>query len=264
MKYALLDSERQTARPGSRGSCPECEGIVIAKCGTQIVHHWAHKASSNCNSRWESEGPWHQAWKNSFPEDWQEIVHFDADGEKHIADVKTDRDWVLEFQHSFLKPDERQSRNEFYSPKLVWIVDALRRPTDFTQFDEMMTRASRLDETGSFWTASPGNCRLVKEWSGSNAQVIFDFGPKLGLWWMLGRLSSGQVLFARYSQVQFIEAHGGIEAEKRSDFNALVEQLGALVHECEKLIRSRSMARHNLPLRIQRMPRQRRRARRRW
>lgn len=44
-------------------------------------------------------------------------------GEKHIADVKTDSGWVLEFQHSNINPKERLSRNSFY-PKLVWVVDA--------------------------------------------------------------------------------------------------------------------------------------------
>lgn len=259
MKYALVNGERQTARRGPPGMCPECDGSVIAKCGTVVIHHWAHKVSSNCNSRWENEGPWHQAWKNHFPENWQEVVHFDDNGEKHVADLKTDHAWVLEFQHSYIKPEERRSRDAFYCPKLIWVVDALRRPTDFTQFDNMMQGASHLDATGSFWAASPGSCRLVKEWSGGNAQVLFDFGAKFGLWWMLGRMSNDQVLFARYTHTQFIEAHGGIEAQKDTDFDALMMQLGTLVEEYERLIRSRSRARFQHPLPAPRSPTRRRR-----
>jgi len=60
-------------------------------------------------------------------------VHFDEKGEKHIADVKTKNGWVLEFQHSYIKPEERNYRNAFYS-KLVWIIDGLRRKTDRIQF----------------------------------------------------------------------------------------------------------------------------------
>jgi hypothetical protein len=41
---------------------------------------------------------------------WQEIVHRSDSGEKHIADVKTDHGWVIEFQHSYLNPEERRSR----------------------------------------------------------------------------------------------------------------------------------------------------------
>jgi hypothetical protein len=204
---------------------------------------------------------WHQAWKNQFPEDWQEVVHFDENGEKHIADVKTERGWVLEFQHSRLEPGERQSRNAFYCPKLVWVVDALSRKTDLTQFEEMMNRALRLDATGFFWVASPGSCRLVNEWSGSDAQVLFDFGPKPGLWWMLGRLSNDQVLFHRYTHTQFIEAHGGIGAQKDTDFDALVKDLGMLFEDYDGLIRSRSAARSQprLPARTRATARRRRR-----
>lgn len=37
------------------------------------------------------------------------------------AEVKIEDGWVLEFQHSFLNPSERQARNDFYK-KLVWII----------------------------------------------------------------------------------------------------------------------------------------------
>ena len=47
-------------------------------------------------------------------------------GEKHIADVKTERGDVLEFQHSPLDPQERRAREEFYQ-RMVWVVDGTRR-----------------------------------------------------------------------------------------------------------------------------------------
>jgi hypothetical protein len=55
-----------------------------------------------CDHWWESETQWHRNWKNEFPESWQEIVHTSENGEKHVADVKTENGIVLEFQHSFL------------------------------------------------------------------------------------------------------------------------------------------------------------------
>jgi hypothetical protein len=63
---------------------------------------------------WEPEAEWHWAWKNEFPVDWQEVIHLASNGEKHVADVKTQVGTVIEFQHSFLKPEERISREVFY------------------------------------------------------------------------------------------------------------------------------------------------------
>jgi competence protein CoiA len=199
MRFAHVDGERREAEPGLAGTCPGCVGVVVAHCGEIKVRHWQHKSSRHCDHWWENETQWHRDWKNQFPEDWQEIVQYAEDGERHIADVKTADGWVLEFQHSSLKPVERQSRNAFYSPKLVWVVDALRRKTDLTQFEEMMSRASWVGGPGSFWTAPSHNCRLVREWSGSDAQILFDFGPNRALFWMVGQLSNGKILFANYT-----------------------------------------------------------------
>lgn len=54
--------------------------------------HWAHKGRLPCDPWWEPETEWHRMWKDYFPSQNQEVVHFDAaTGEKHVADVKTDR-----------------------------------------------------------------------------------------------------------------------------------------------------------------------------
>src|SRR5215475_7083918 len=108
MKFAVVGGERSEAQPGLSAECPVCGGAMIAKCGDHRVHHWAHRAACSCDHWWETETEWHRAWKNHFPEDWQEKVRRSQDGEKHIADVETDRGVVLEFQHSFLRRDERE------------------------------------------------------------------------------------------------------------------------------------------------------------
>jgi len=103
-------------------------------------NHWAHKGSQNCDPCWENETNWHRSWKDSFPKEWQEIVHTNEEsGEKHIADVKTDSDWVLEFQHSPINPEERLSRNSFY-PKLVWVIDGIRRLKDKPKFYQTLEK----------------------------------------------------------------------------------------------------------------------------
>lgn len=42
---------------------------------------------------------------------------------------------ILEFQHSRIKPDERDSREPFYE-KLIWVVDGKLRPTYQEQFQK--------------------------------------------------------------------------------------------------------------------------------
>src|SRR5215467_9799523 len=64
--------------------------------------------------------------------DCQETVHFAQSGEKHVADVKTQSGMVIEFQHSFLKAEERAARESFYR-KMVWVVDGRRRKRDAAQ-----------------------------------------------------------------------------------------------------------------------------------
>jgi hypothetical protein len=123
-------ASRTSAR---RPVCPACGAAVIAKCGNVKGWHWAHRGRRTCDPWWEHETEWHRTWKNHVPKDWQEIVHRAESGEKHIADVKTERGVVLEFQHSFVRPDEREARESFY-PKMVWVVNGLRLKRDRAQF----------------------------------------------------------------------------------------------------------------------------------
>ena len=114
MKFADIECQRREAQPGLSATCPSCRAAVIAKCGEHRVWHWAHRGVRVCDPWWEPETEWHRAWKNEFPADWQETVHFAQSGEKHVADVKTQSGMVLEFQHSFLKAEERAARESFY------------------------------------------------------------------------------------------------------------------------------------------------------
>ena len=105
MKFALINGQRQEAKPNLSGECLACGQPMIAKCGEVKIWHWAHKGRCTCDPWWENETEWHRTWKGLFPESWQEVIHQADDGERHIADVKTDRGWVIEFQHSFIKPE---------------------------------------------------------------------------------------------------------------------------------------------------------------
>jgi competence CoiA-like predicted nuclease len=134
MKYALLSNIRTEPFKGGIGACPGCGAEVIASCGEKNLHHWAHKGKCNCDPWWENETEWHRQWKNHFPADWQEAVMQDKrSGEKHRADVLTSFGLAVEFQHSFLDPAERRSRESFYQ-SLVWLVDGTRRKNDYQRF----------------------------------------------------------------------------------------------------------------------------------
>ncbi len=173
MKFALIDGERREPQPGLAGQCPGCEATVLAKCGEVKVWHWAHKSIRSCDPWWEQETPWHRAWKNLFPVEWQEVPMRAEDGELHFADVRTPSGLVLEFQHSAIKPTERRAREAFYKD-MLWIVDGTRLKRDSMRFNE---------EVGDWRHLSEGTIKLLrypewglpKPWLECEAPALFDF-----------------------------------------------------------------------------------------
>lgn len=229
MKIAVVNGERREAQPGLAGICPACDRPMMAKCGEVKVWHWAHHGRRVCDPWWENETEWHRAWKNEFPVDWQEIVHTAGNGEKHIADVKTDHGWVIEFQHSHLHPEERRSRNAFYK-KLAWVVDATRRKTDAGQFGKALMGGVRL---GRAFKVQPDGCSLLREWGDTSAPVFFDFGDGPSLWWLLAKGAGGHVYVAPFSRADFVNIHRDGSTKITTDFQALVDDVAKLVASYE-------------------------------
>lgn len=177
MKFALVDNQKKEAEKGLKGLCPICQNPVIAKCGKYKINHWAHKSLEHCDNWWENETEWHRQWKNSFPVEWQEIVTIDEKtSEKHIADIKTNGDMVVEFQHSNISEEERISREKFYK-NMIWIVDGTRRKRDFAHFIDAFefNRIWRIGQNSSLYVLEFGNSHLPKEWQSSCVPVLFDF-----------------------------------------------------------------------------------------
>lgn len=193
MKYALLNGERQEAQRSYSGKCLCCGNPVIAKCGTVRVHHWAHERKSKCDSWWENETEWHRSWKNCFPKEQQEIIHFAENGEKHIADVKTVHGYIIEFQHSSIKHEERQARESFYK-RMIWIVDGTRRLKDRNRFTVTWELSKAIgDEIDVRILNSYGDkCALLQDWKSSNVPVFFDFGDSM----LTGLLFSDDIIYA--------------------------------------------------------------------
>lgn len=178
MKLANIDGQRREAQPGLSGECRVCGATTIAKCGEKNIWHWAHKGKRKCDHWWENETEWHRNWKNQFPVEWQEVVQIADDGEKHSADVKTDQGWVIEFQHSHIKPEERRSREAFYG-NMVWVVDGLRRKYDLKQFMEAVRGGIQISQEPLVVKVHPLDGRLVDEWSTSRVPVFFNFGEEI-------------------------------------------------------------------------------------
>ena len=176
MKYALINNQRVEAQKDMKGICPVCKQPVIAKCGQFRVNHWAHSKFASCDKWWESETEWHREWKNQFPEEWQEIIAYDDNTrEKHVADIKTDQGFVIEFQHSHIKLEERISRELFYK-NMVWVVDGTRLKLTFPRFYKSFHNGNiRFIPKTKIFILYHADESIPKEWLNSNVPVIMDF-----------------------------------------------------------------------------------------
>lgn len=125
MQFAIVNGQRTEAKPQLVGLCICCSEPTYSACGKLITWHWRHRNKKNCDKWWETETEWHREWKSKFPEGWREVIQYDKHyQEKHIADVKTDKGVVLEFQNSPITLDELKSRENFYN-KLIWVINGL-------------------------------------------------------------------------------------------------------------------------------------------
>lgn len=123
MQYSSVDGKKFPPFPKGRGICSVCDSETIAKCGEKVMWHWAHKSKMDCDPWWENETEWHRNWKEHFPENFREIVHLcGVTGEKHRADIKSDKGIILEIQNSPISLEELRAREDFYK-NMVWIVN---------------------------------------------------------------------------------------------------------------------------------------------
>ncbi len=201
-----------------------CKNKPRLGCFFLLIDNWAHKGNRNCDPWWENETDWHRSWKDNFPKEWQEIIHTDEEsGEKHIADVKTESGWILEFQHSHINPEERLSRNSFY-PKLVWVIDGVRRQRDKPAFHKILEEyAIRKADPRFERIIGPDDCRLIKEWHTSNARVFLDFQDvdkenQPFIWFLFPRIADNEAHLWPITRAEFIALH------KNNKFDEVVEK----------------------------------------
>ena len=240
MKFALVSGQRQEAQPNLSGECRFCGSPMIAKCGETRVWHWAHKGRRLCDSWWENETEWHRAWKDQFPAECQEIIHHAEDGERHIADVKTERGWVIEFQYSYIKPEERRSREAFYK-KLVWVVNGTRRKRDRVQLIRAWEEGVPVGGNSLVRKAFSDDRGLLREWAGSSAPIFFDLGEMERLWWLFAKNTNGSAYVAPFPRAQFIECHRSTATEKALQFDEFVNDIPKLSADYESRSRTQPL-----------------------
>ena len=122
MLYAIdSQSNKIRAEKNVEAYCPQCRGLVVAKMGEIMVHHWAHVSSASCDTWNKGETRWHLAWKSRFPKHCieQRVTRGDV---WHVADVLLPDGIVIEFQHSPISPVDIAKREEFYQ-RVIWVLD---------------------------------------------------------------------------------------------------------------------------------------------
>ncbi len=115
-------NKRVRAAKGVKAFCPGCGNEVIAKCGSRVVHHWAHKVSCECDWDKGKETPWHIEWKERFANavsNPTEIIEVVNNGRR--ADVMLG-DLAIEFQHSPIDKETMRDREEAHS-NVLWVFD---------------------------------------------------------------------------------------------------------------------------------------------
>ncbi|WP_443632964.1 competence protein CoiA family protein [Candidatus Marifrigoribacter sp. Uisw_064] len=122
MIWALVENKKIKATPKTRGRCLLCGEEVISKCGDLNVWHWAHMNIENCDSWYEPETFWHVHWKMTFGKENVEIG-IKIGKKRHIADVLTKKQVVIELQNSQIKKQTIKEREEFYGERMLWLIN---------------------------------------------------------------------------------------------------------------------------------------------
>ncbi len=120
-----IDGRSVRAARGIGAVCPHCRGELIAKCGSLVVHHWAHREGSECEySRGMTQ--WHYDWLMRYQglgDGWQ-IEHFFDSGLRFDAYNARTRQ-AIEFQR-IIEPEYIEHKIEVCrraQVELFWLID---------------------------------------------------------------------------------------------------------------------------------------------
>ncbi len=223
MLYASLNKEKIEASPKTRAMCPLCEKDVFSKCGEVNVWHWAHLKQESCDNWYEPETKWHKDWKNQFGKELSEII-ITKDGVKHIADIYTKDQIVIELQNSPILMPTIRKRELFYGEKMLWIINGIPFKDNFKIYDDYRYEEPLYEVVGQklihkytreiictekneifFWSW----CR--KSWSEVLRPVFIDFGEE-HLFWVKYGMGTGRGYGKYISKEKFIAKYFGTNA----------------------------------------------------
>ncbi|MBI9065190.1 MAG: hypothetical protein JEZ14_24615 [Marinilabiliaceae bacterium] len=134
MLWAIVNNNKEFAIPKLKGSCPMCEREVFSKCGNIKIWHWAHHKGESCEKWYEPDADWHLHWKTTFGKENSEIVIKNND-EKHLADIYTKTDVIIELQSNSLKHEEIEEKENFFGERMIWLINGADFKDHFTFFD---------------------------------------------------------------------------------------------------------------------------------
>ena len=125
---------------------------LMAKRGNTLKHHFAHYQNTPCSN---NKTEWHINWQKNF--EFTEIPYPEnpKSGIKHIADI-VHGDLVIEIQHSNIKREDIESREETYS-NMIWIFDVKNSVTgtEFLCRDDKGKCILKLNRKCLFETSKP-------------------------------------------------------------------------------------------------------------
>jgi hypothetical protein len=229
MLYATVNGQKVEAQPELKGLCPLCERPVYSKCGEINVWHWAHYVDENCDSWYEQESEWHKNWKLVFGKENSEII-ITKDGIKHIADILTNDNIVIELQNSPIQKPIIRKRENFYGERMIWIINGKHFKDNF----RITSFISRLDEDEEYARRNNPLLRgfgygkkgyegneyqapkdvffnwdwARKSWNDVQRNVFIDFGDEK-LFWVKSGMGSKEGKGRQKSKEAFITKYGG-------------------------------------------------------
>jgi hypothetical protein len=223
MLYAKVNGEKSEATPNLAGECQLCDQPVFSRCGEINVWHWAHHKNESCDSWYEPETNWHRNWKFIFGEDYREII-ISKDGIKHIADIQTRENVIIELQNSTIQAPIIREREIFYGEQMIWIINGKHFKSNF---DIKPPRSASLDEDEEYWQLHNPLAnrfgaleKIIKgkrkytwrwsrrSWTDVGRPVFIDFGDE-SLFWVLDGMGSSTGKGKQISKEQFVIKHGG-------------------------------------------------------
>lgn len=225
MLFAKVNGEKLEAKPETKGICTLCERNVFSKCGETNVWHWAHYRDNSCDNWYEPETVWHKNWKYVFGKENCEII-ISKDGVKHIADIQTQENVIIELQNSPIQKPIIRRREFFYGERMIWVINGkpfkdnfryhrTHRSVKLDEDEEYFRRhnplasqygivdtQTRKDEFNFAWSW----CR--RSWTDVQRHVFIDFGDE-NLFWVKEGMGTSNGKGRQIPKENFLKKYGG-------------------------------------------------------